>query len=258
MTTHAAGEPAKAQEPMTFSTHRHWLALAITLASASCSDGGASFDVRYAPGFSQGPTTVSVLGVFQGGRMSPEAWAEIGPPLSAALGQRKCEAAYGEEMQREAPESFADLEEYTMNNGVTEELLERLAPSASGEMILTISVHGRSRASARAGAIDPRMAATAQQPLPGSRLQTGRVPGTTGRVPGQGTGAMTPNALWESEGGELEIAASLFSVRLHRPVARVTMIYSGSSAEDAISRFAKRLRAELPGSTCRGWRWAKP
>ncbi len=243
---------------MTLPTHRHWLAIAITLASASCSDGGASFDVRYAPGFTQGPTTLSVLGVFQGGRMSPEAWAQIGPPLSAALGQRKCEAAYGEEMQREDPQSFADLEDYTMNNGVTEDLLERLAPRASGEMILAISVHGRSVASIRAGGIDPRLAATAQQPLPGSRLQTGRVSGTTGRVPGQGSGVMLPNQPPEPESGEIEIAASLFSVRLHRPVARLTMLYSGPSAEDAINKFAKRLGAELPGSTCRGWHFRQP
>ncbi len=55
----------------------------------------------------------------------------------------------------------------------------------------------------------------------------------------------------------LEISASLFSIRLHKQVARLTMSYTGASTEEAIRRFATEVSAMAPGSTCRGWSWPK-
>jgi hypothetical protein len=52
-----------------------------------------------------------------------------------------------------------------------------------------------------------------------------------------------------------EVSASLFSVRLHRSVAFVGMTYSGSSTDEALKKFADKLRAEMPGSACSGWKW---
>ena len=51
----------------------------------------------------------------------------------------------------------------------------------------------------------------------------------------------------------LELSASLYSVRLHQPVARVNMAYTGSSIDDAIRRFSTEIGAMVPGSSCKGW-----
>jgi len=51
----------------------------------------------------------------------------------------------------------------------------------------------------------------------------------------------------------LELTASLYSIRLQKPVARLTMSYTGTSAEEAVTTFGGRVAAMMPGSTCRGW-----
>ncbi len=55
----------------------------------------------------------------------------------------------------------------------------------------------------------------------------------------------------------LELSASLFSIRLHKQVARLTVSYTGTSTEEAIRRFSTEVAALAPGSTCRGWSWPK-
>src|SRR4051794_37321988 len=124
--------------------HRRWLAAAIALAlgAASCEEG-AQFNVKYAPGFAEGRTTISVFGVFREGRMNPETWAQIGGPLSASFGEARCDVAYGEALQRADPELFAALDEEARSNGITDELLARVARDAVGEVIMIVSVHGR-------------------------------------------------------------------------------------------------------------------
>src|SRR5689334_9806409 len=102
----------------------------LALGVASCGAEDAQFDVKSAPGFARGQTTVSVFGVFHDGRMSPESWLELGPSISAMLGQKSCDTAYGEGLQKGNPEMFTAADEDTRANGITEDLLQKFAAMA--------------------------------------------------------------------------------------------------------------------------------
>ena len=211
------------------------------LAATSCAEGSANFHVRSEPGFVSGPTTISLLGVFHEGRMNRETWAQIGPQLSAMLGQRACEVAYGDKLGNENPELYATFEESVKSEGITEDLVARLAPSAQGDLILVVSLNGYTAISRGFEGGSSRGGGSAPQPGSGTRMRNNRAPGGT-----QGGGASLP---------ELEMAGTLFSARSHHPVARLNMAYSGSNVDDAIGRCVRRLDELVPGSSCRGWRW---
>jgi hypothetical protein len=53
----------------------------------------------------------------------------------------------------------------------------------------------------------------------------------------------------------LDISASLFSVSQARSVAQVSMQYTGTSVDDAITRFRAKLHESLPSIVCAGWNW---
>jgi hypothetical protein len=118
-------------------------ALVLGLASASCADE-SSVSVKYAPGYKPGPATVSILGVFRDGRMSLDTWSAMASPVSTALGAMvdRCEPAFGERLRHENDELFTSLDDETRNNGITEDLLAKLAARAQGDVILFITVHG--------------------------------------------------------------------------------------------------------------------
>ncbi len=67
---------------------------------------------------------------------------------------------------------------------------------------------------------------------------------------GQGSHVGTPLRLGQKA---LELSASLYSVSLKKPVARMNMTYTGTSIDEAVTSFGARVGAMLPGSTCRGW-----
>lgn len=224
---------------------RRLLAPALLVGALSCSESSASFDVKYAPGFSPDRATVSVLGVFRNGRMDAESWAQLGPAISGALGRPRCEVAYGGELAQRSPELYAAIEDGARDSGITDELLEKVAPLAEGDLILVISVHGEAKTrSLSASDVDPVGAAGPQGSM------RGRAPRS--RLPSPGGARRT------SLDGGLGIAASLYSIRLHRSVARMSMAYEGPSLEDAVSRFAGELGKVVPGSTCRGFHRAAP
>ena len=220
---------------------RLWPCLVALLAATSCAEGSANFHIRYEPGFVSGPATVSLLGVFHEGRMNRETWAQVGPPLSALLGQRTCEVAYGDRLANADPELYATFEESVKSEGVTEELLTRLAPSAQGDLILVVSLHGHTTISSGIEDGSSPGVGRAPQPGSGSRMRNNRAPGGI-----QGRGAELPG---------IEISGTLFSARSHRRVARLHMAYSGSNLQEAIGKFVRRTGEMVPGSSCRGWRW---
>ena len=226
---------------MTIFARSRWLGIALGLATASCAEGSADFHARYEPGFAAGPRTISVFGVFHEGRMSPEAWTQLGPRLSAVLGQKSCEVGYGYQLANADPALYAAVDESVRDEGITEELLERFAAKAEGEMILVLSFNGHTTIG---GGIDDGSGnrPTASAPLPGG----GRSPRGRGYKGPAGRGARM-SALGPS--------GTLFSVRRRRSVARLNMVYSGSNLDDAIGKFVARLGEVIPGSTCRGWRW---
>jgi hypothetical protein len=53
----------------------------------------------------------------------------------------------------------------------------------------------------------------------------------------------------------LDISASLFSIAQGRSVALVSMEYSGTSVDDALSKFSMKLGRSLVGVSCVGWNW---
>ncbi len=218
---------------------RLWPALALSLATASCAEGSANFQARYEPEFRAGPTTISVFGAFHEGRMSHESWEKIGPRLSPALGRKICEVGYGDRLSSERPDLSAAVDESVRDEGITEELLERLSSSAEGEMILVVTLSGnplRTRdlegPSPQGGGFPP--------PGAGAQLRNGAPP----RAPRQGVNL-----------NQIGISGTLFSVRRHRSVARLSMAYTGTNLDDAIGRFVSRIATIIPGSSCKGWRW---
>src|SRR4051812_26072822 len=93
----------------------------------SCADG-PHIEARYAPEFTPGPSKIAVLGAFQGGRMSADSWAPFAPRISSALGRSTCEAAFGEKLKRVDQELYEKIDADVAENGITDEMLARLAP----------------------------------------------------------------------------------------------------------------------------------
>src|SRR5271170_8131476 len=114
-------------------------ALVVPLTVAACAVSDADFSVRYAPTFPRGGMTVSVLGVFREGRMSPETWDDIGPKISTAFGRGLCPTGYDTKLIADHSDLAAAIDDYTRANGVTDDLLDQLAPAASGDAVLVIT-----------------------------------------------------------------------------------------------------------------------
>lgn len=218
--------------------------LGVTAAAFTTScEGGTQFAVRYAPEFTPGRHTVAIFGVFQGGRMSSEAWYPLSARVSGALGRPTCPIVFGDALKRADVELYGKIDEDVAANGVAEEILESVAPKTDAEVIVTLSVHGRVR-NARAPVIGDDPTAQGRRPDP---TMPGRRPGAAG---GGQLRRGRPNVVtWNG----LELSASLYSVKLKRAVGRITLHYQGSNVDEAVTLFADKLRDELPGSTCRDW-----
>ncbi len=217
-------------------------------AAVSCAD--ETVVVKYAPGFAPGPATVSVLGIFRDGRMSADAWGALGPALSGALNAPlTCEPAFGEQLARKDAELYSSIDDETRQNGITEDLLARVAPKAQGDLILTITIHGTVATAGGTSPTDPSQQSSQGNapPIPRGGLGSGRGGGRGQQGGGRG---MSPV---RTATKALELSASLYSVRAQKPVARLNMSYTGTSAEDAVRTFGARVATMMPGSTCRGW-----
>jgi hypothetical protein len=217
--------------------------LLLAAATASCADD-ASVNVKYAQGYTPGRASVSVLGVFRDGRMSVEAWTSLGPLVSSSLGASTadvCEVAFSERLQHQNEELFTSIDAEVRNEGITEDLLTKLAPRAQGDLILTITVHGAIAATAPDTTRSPPPRGAPPGPSMGARGRSPRGAGTYREVP-RGTSARP-----------LELSASLFSISRHQQVAKLSMSYTGTSVEEASRRFATEVGAMVPGGSCKGW-----
>lgn len=218
---------------------RLWPAFVLSLATASCAEGSADFHARYEPDFAPAATTVSVFGAFHEGRMSREAWDKVGPPISRMLGQNACEVGYGDRLSTDRPELYAAVDASVRDEGITEELLERLAASAEGDAILIVTLSGQT---IHMRNIDERAMRNGSigAGSNGSRLRN--APPRSGTATG-------------AEVHEIGISGTLFSAHRHRSIARLSMTYNGSNLDDAIGKFVARMTTLIPGSSCKGWRW---
>lgn len=218
------------------------LVAALLTMTASCADNGPKFTVNYAPGFVKDGVQISVLGVFRDGRMNPEAWDELGPRFSAALHKEECEVAVGTRLRAQQPAVFAAFDGVARAEGITDELLDKLAPAASGDSILVLTVAGRPP-----GAKDGGSGAGNTAP----QLTTTGRGGRGGRRGGAPRSAVPHTH--RPDTNVFEISASLFSKRQHQSVAMVAMTYTGTSEEEAIAKFVEKLAGAFPGAACTGW-----
>jgi hypothetical protein len=226
---------------------RFALPLALLLAPAACSDD-AQFTTRFASDFAHGRHAVSVFGLFKDGRMDGEGWDVLGPKLSAAFGAT-CPAAYGALLASDQPLSAA-IDDYVRANGPGDELLEQIAPAATGDLVVVFTVAGR-------------VAAKATPTADSTMLNSSSSPGGMGMGAGKYRGSRPTGSSYGRAGmaahgrgpAALELSASLYSVSQKKSVGFVAMAYDGPSADEALQRMAAKLGQAVPGSTCAGWDW---
>jgi hypothetical protein len=214
--------------------------LTFGITCSACAEEDMSFAVKYAPGYSNTATSVSIFGIFKDGRMSPEAWDELGPSFSKAFHAPSCEAAINSDLRRSGIALYGAVDGASREEGITEPLLDRFAPAAMGTSIVVITISGHAPK-----AKDARHAATRSQMgmgRGGGRVRRGAAP----RNPG-GRGHASSNDVFE-------ISASLYSSPQHQSVALVAMSYTGASEEEALAKFIAKLGATFPGATCAGWK----
>ena len=223
--------------------------LGLLLLAAGCRHE-AVYATTFAPDFSPRNHVVSVLGVYKDGKMSSEAWGAIAARVSRSLGAASCEAAYTSSPTSPNHALWSAVDEYTLANGPTDDLLAKIAPAARGDLVLVVIVAGK-------------------LPAPPAKIniqdanQNRQSPGNLGPTQGMGGGA----GLSRNSGptfrtpapppavDQLDLSASLFSVPKAASVARVALQYSGESVDEAIAGFTARLAGALPGATCTGWNW---
>jgi hypothetical protein len=215
------------------------LALALGLATASCSDD--SFHVERAPGYPRtNGSAISIFGVYRDGRLAPEAWDPLRSHLAPLFGVSPCEPGYPDILTASGTPALQAVDDYSRANGVTDELLDHLAPMAKTDLILLITMTGRPTKSDSDK--DTSGPPPVQTTVPGMR-------GRGGGTPSSGTQhkPLTYTASFEAVG-------ILFSAKAHRSVAAVRLSYSGTSLDDALQSFMTKLGSEFPQATCGGWK----
>lgn len=225
-------------------------ASALAIASAGCG-GGTQLAVKYASNYSPPKGSFSVFGVFENGRLSPEAWLELGPTLSSGFSQSLCETAWHTGFLSAKPDLAAAIDDYTKDDGVTDKLLDHLAPMAKGASILSVSVLGH------------RPGPETDEPPKPSGSGSSRPTPVGGRAGGLARGGMhgtgwpqprlpdVPDS--ESKDSAYEMSALLYSVQEHRAIVLVSMTHSGPNLDAALRQFSEKLRAAIPNVTCSGW-----
>jgi hypothetical protein len=191
----------------------------------------ARFESKFANEYARGGS-VSVFGLFKDGRMNPEIWGQLG----ASILKKKCDAAYSVDfVALKAPLATA-VDDYVRQYGVTDALLGEFAGAAKGDTILVVSMAGRPPQSTGT----TTTTTTTRQSMPGTSRR----------------GMPTPQhdtTVARTDGNVFEMSASLYSVRLKRSVALLTMVYDGRDMDAAIGKFGDQLAQEMPTSKCLGW-----
>jgi hypothetical protein len=213
------------------------------LLPSACSDE-AQFTTRFASDFSPSLHTVSVLGVFRDGQMSTEAWESLGPKLSSPFGGT-CDTAYAGLVTYNQPLSSA-IDDYVRANGPGDELLEQLAPAATGDLIAVFTVAGH----VATKAAPPPDTTAVQQSSPMTGAGGGKYRGS--RPGGVNGGRGMPKA---PAAAAFEVSVSFYSVSQKRAVGMLALQYDGTSQDDALQRMAAKLGLALPSAKCATWDW---
>jgi hypothetical protein len=208
--------------------------------------GSTQFEVNYTPGLNRSGARISVFGIKRDGLMSHSGWDAFSPEMSAPFGAKHCPVAYGDELF-DAKKPLAEaIDSYVRGNGVTDKLLDQLAPAAQGDTILLISIAGRPKTANLNGPTEAT--------LPRGRRTPGNGGGGAGRRRGGGQSSSTPEA--DESSAPFQLSALFFNVREQKSVGLIQLNYSGTSIEEALTEFRSRLETEFPGASCRGWNWS--
>ena len=226
--------------------HRLIAWVSLGMLSFGCDNGGAEFTTRFASDFAPARHTVSVLGVYQDGRMALDTWPQLAPYLTRALGPTPC--AVGFDALVTSNQDLANaIDEFARDEGPTANLLTQLAPAAQGELVLVVTFAGKLPAHPGAkGAAQNTPAGAAAAPP-----QTGMGGGRR-----RGGGRHAQQAEGPHDTNQLDVSVSLFSVLQGKSVALVGMQYKGESVADALTRFGVKLSEAVPDLKCVGWNWS--
>jgi hypothetical protein len=216
----------------------------VAFAATACADN--AFSVQYAPEYRRGPNSVSFFGVFQDGRVNGDSWDQFGTRFTRSFAGAPCEVLYSENFTAQNADLSGAIDSYARSEGVTDELLEKIAPMAKGDLIGIISISGH----------PPQPLGDAGTGMPPQ--QTSRNYGGGGGKRGGGMGNMGGgggNSYVETptDHNVFEIAATLYSVKAKQSVGVVAMAYTGRSVEDALAKFTEKFQLETAGSRCAGW-----
>jgi hypothetical protein len=179
--------------------------------------------------------------------MSSEAWDGLGALVSRSLGAARCEAAYSDSPSSPNHALWSAVDEYTLADGPTDDLIAKIAPAARGDLVLVVIVAGKLPTLEKIHVQDDKQNRRAAGTLGGGAGPGGGVPrvrGPTFRTP-----AGPPIV------DRLDLSASLYSVSKAASVALVALEYSGDSVDEAFDGFTAKLARALPGATCTGWNW---
>ena len=193
--------------------------------SAGCGDN-LRFQVERAPDYQQG-SAVSVFGVFKDGRMSVESWDDFGPKLVHKEG---CVAGYDARFIAANRALSSAIDDQVRSNGVSDALLAKLAPAATGDSILVLTISGKPPKSVEIKSSSRAVNSQRGKPSMGSTETI-------------------------SDGNAFEVSASVYSIRQKQRVARLSMRYTGEDTNDALKKFGDQFASEFPMNACAGWNW---
>lgn len=216
----------------------------LLLLLAGCA--GSNFSVRSEPTWPRAQHRFSTFAVQRDGLMSRDGWQVLGPNMPAPFGAQHCDVAFGQTMFNNSPELAEAIGTYVRSNGVTDALLERLAPAAEGDAIVFVTLSGA-----------PRVRSDGGPNTVGMASGRGGRGGMGGRGMGGGRGGMKQGSSESQDAGDgFQIEASFYSVRDRRSLAEIRLNYTGTRVDEAVRQFNDRLDAEFPGASCGGWNWS--
>jgi hypothetical protein len=216
---------------------------ALGLALFSCG-GDEAYSVKYASDYTRAPGKLAFLGIFKDGRMNSDYWDQLGPKLTLPYAGAPCAAGYTNELVVQNAELSTAIDDYARANGITDDLLEKLAPMTDGDLIVVITMSGQ----------PPQVVAGT-----GSSREVLPPPSSGPRGYNARRGGRGPSSTYEGVRGTdqnaFAVSASLYSIKMRRSVGVIGMSYTGPNIDVAMGAFSDKMRDELAGSRCAKWSW---
>jgi hypothetical protein len=213
------------------------LVACVALASGACAD--TSFHVEHAKGFaSPEAAPIAVFGVYRDGRLAPEAWDILRPHIAPLFSGSACDPGYPDILTPSGTPVLQAVDDFSRDNGVTDELLARLGSVSKSDLILLVVMTGRPTTHGETS--------TSNEPTPQSAAFRGG--GRRGMNPSPGAARTTT-----SDARTFELVGLVFSKKAHQTVLAVRLNYGGTSIDEALDAFVTKLAGELPRATCAGW-----